>query len=350
MNERQTAVINLARFNKLVKEMTYNVCILGNASLNQFAVELMDLEEWVTSIREYAEVSQSPRYMEEIKKLGKPKLLEDYMFESQGKIPESQHNNLKKIIDYLNQFRALYQDYDKEIKGEFSPLVSMLANEEATALLDRAVKAGYLDEVYQPKAMTDPHMLKVIAYAITQIMQLPPRNTWATFEEQWHIKTENRLSAIPSSTVQIEASQPVIALYPEVDFDALFMPKDVYFTNKYGSGRIKCLFYDLRRNGYIAKETRIDEFLSMYNLGKLKERVPVNWISEQKLLCYFAYFAFSHSEKDFWVKLRACFTINGNTINSGSMKSLITNLRSRDNFLTIDPVLRRIASDYVNGR
>jgi len=350
MNVRQIAVINLAKFNKLVKELTYNVCIMGDASLNEFAMDLLEYEEWVTTIRDYAVTTQSPRYMEEIYKLGKPKLLEDYVFECRGKIPENQQRVLDKIIDYLNLLCGIYQEYDKEVKGDFNPLVSTLANKDAVALLNRAVKAGYLDEVYQPKSLTDRHMLKIIAYAIIQMLNLPPGNTWSTFEEQWHFQKDEKLVAIVSSTVQQELSQPIMALYPEVDFTPLFSPKDVYLTNKYGTDRVKALFYDLRRSGYIAKETKIDEFQSIFKLGKLKERVPVNWILEQRLLVYFAYFAFSHSEKDIWVKVRSCFRVNGNTINVGSLKSCIVNLKNKDNFLTIDPKLRKIASDYINGR
>lgn len=347
MNERQTAVLNLARFNKLVKELTYNICILGDVSLKDFAMELLDYEEWATSVLDYARKIQSPRFMEELYRLGKPKLLDDFLYESKGKIPDTEHEILSRIIEYLNDFDAIYQEYEKAAKGEFCQLVSLLANKEAMKLLDRSVKAGYLNKEYQPTAITDMYMLKIIAFAISKILQLPVRKTWATFEEQWH--DAYHLSDIPNSNIQFEASKPVMELYPEVDFNELINPKDVYLTEKYGRDRVKAMFYELKRGGYIAKETPIDEFYSIFRLGKLNERVPVDWIKEQKLLVYFCYLAFSQTNNELWVKVQACFTINEKPINKESIKSCMVYLKKRKDFLTTDVRLRKIASDYVNG-
>lgn len=46
MNDRQHAIISLAKLNKFTKMLTYNVCIKGEINMSQFATEFLEYKNW----------------------------------------------------------------------------------------------------------------------------------------------------------------------------------------------------------------------------------------------------------------------------------------------------------------
>lgn len=349
LDTRQEAVICLAKFNKFAKQIIYNVCALEELHLTDFACELFEYESWIEVVREYAMTTECSIFFESLNQLGKPKLLETYLYDNGNNLPDNYRIVLQSIIDAMNEFQDIYTSFNKKTKGKYSALVDGLDNEDVVILLKRSVKAGLLTSQYQPKGDTDIHTMKLIAFAIIDILGFTSRNSWALFERQWNLDEGHRLAPLEISDRQFKMNAHVLNLYPEVDFTKLTSPKDVYFTNKYGMARIKEMYVALKRDGYIAKETTIDDFYSIFNVGKTNTRKLISWQKEQWTLVYYAYLAFSKSERFLWMKVHACFTIKGEVINRSSLKTCIMALKRKPNYNTLDFKLRKIASDYVYG-
>ena len=140
-------------------------------------------------------------------------------------------------------------------------MVKEFANEEAAALFDRAVGAGFLTVEYQPKGDTDLYTLKFLAYAIGSILHLTTRHKWSHFEELWNISKNNKLSSLPVTEKLYKRAEKFMQLYPEVDFTKLTKPQeDLYFEASYGSHRVRDLYYELIEHGYIDSYTTPDAF------------------------------------------------------------------------------------------
>lgn len=349
MNDRQHAIISLAKLNKFTKMLTYNVCIKGEINMSQFATEFLEYKNWCYLIYKYIETTKDVRVLEEVKKLGIPTLLSNYLDESEGAIPKAHHEALSEVVVELYKFQDFYETSNNKLKGKFKSLVNFFANEEAASLFDRVVAEGYLDKYYQPTSKTDLKMLKIIAFGIGKVLNLQVRNLWCHFEEQWDLDENHKLARQVMSDVQFKKSAKLRNIFPEVDFTEIMEPKDLYFEAAYGEQRIRKLYYNLWNHGYISQETKIDQFFSIFNLGDSETRVPVEWMTNQNSLVYFVYYALKPTNRDQWAKTSACFRIEGKPLNVGSLKSAMPGLRRLKNFNTHDLVLKRIASEYVNG-
>ena len=60
-------------------------------------------------------------------------------------------------------------------------------------------------------------------------------------------------------------------------------------------------------------------------------------------------FTFSKTNKDYWVKTVACFSVNGHAPHKGSLVTGLVAMQRKPNFGTFDVELKRIASKYNNG-
>lgn len=72
-------------------------------------------------------------------------------------------------------------------------------------------------------------------------------------------------------------------------------------------------------------------------------------MKSQQHLSYFIYFTFSKTNKDYWVKTVACFSVNGHAPHKGSLVTGLVAMQRKPNFGTFDVELKRIASKYNNG-
>ena len=96
-------------------------------------------------------------------------------------------------------------------------------------------------------------------------------------------------------------------------------------------------------------DTTVEDFLSIFNLGNQTTRKPIEWMKSQQHLSYFIYFTFSKTNKDYWVKTVACFSVNGHAPHKGSLVTGLVAMQRKPNFGTFDVELKRIASKYNNG-
>lgn len=350
MKTRQEVVLNFVKFNKFAKQLIYDICILGNTKLSSYADELLSFEEWVDDVIAYANINPDPIILDKIASLGSPEMLEKYLKDGKDGIPENTYDALSKVVNAMKSLHQVCYDINQEAKGKYKYLVDEFAHEEAANLFDRAVSAGYLTAEYQPKGDTDIHTLKVLAFAIGEALHLTMRHKWSHFEEQWSIPYSNKLSSLPMSEKQIKRAEKIMKLYPEVNFSALTQPKEErYFDAAYGSSRVRELYHELHDHGYISSDTTVEDFLSIFNIGDCPTRKPIVWMKSQRHLSYFILNTLSKTNKDYWIKAQACFSINGHAPHKGSMVSGMTSLQARPDYGRFDVELKRIASKYNNG-
>lgn len=350
MVSRQESVLSLVKFNKFFKQLNYDIGVTGKIQLSQYFDEVLDFEQWVDNVVEYVFFNPDPKILDLISALGSAETLKSYVEEGKSVMAESTYEALSKIVNSIAKLQSIVDENTKAAKGKFTSLPEAFAFQDAENLFQRAVQAGFLTSDFQPKGDTDLYTLKIIGFAIGDILKFTPRHKWSHFEELWNIDYVNKLSSLPISDKQYKRAMPLMNLYPEVDFNALVKPReDLFFTAAYGMRRVRTLYKELLINRYISKDTDYDDFLSIFNLGSNKIMKPVDWINDQRHLAYFIHLTFSKTNKECWSKTHACFTINGATPNVGTMKSGLVSLQRKSSFETYDPVLKRIASEYNNG-
>ena len=210
MVTRQEAVLSFVKFNKFAKQLIYDICIGGNTKLTSYAEELLQFEQWKEDIMLYINFNPDPIIIEKIASLGSPEMLENYINDGKDTLPQNTLDALTGVVNAMNSIHDLCYNINQESKGKFRYLVDEFANEEAAALFDRAVSAGYLTAEYQPKGDTDNYTLKIIAFAIGELLHLTMRHKWSHFEEQWGINRANKLSTLPISDRQIEDRKSVV--------------------------------------------------------------------------------------------------------------------------------------------
>ena len=251
MVTRQEAVLNFVKFNKFAKQLIYDICIGGNTKLTTYADELLHFEQWKEDIMLYTSLNPDPIIIDKIAMLGSPEMLENYINDGKDTLPKTTYDTLSSVVQAMKSIHALCYDLNQESKGKFKYLVDEFAYEEAAVFFDRAVSAGYLTAEYQPKGDTDLYTLKLIAFAIGEMLHLTMRHKWSHFEEQWNIDKSNKLSSLPITEKQFKRNEKVMKLYPEVDFSELTQPNDErYFDAAYDSRRVRSLYQDLHDKGY----------------------------------------------------------------------------------------------------
>ena len=187
MVTRQEAVLSFVKFNKFAKQLIYDICIGGNTKLTTYADELLHFEQWKEDIMLYTSLNPDPIIIDKIAMLGSPEMLENYIKDGKETLPKNTYDALSGVVQAMKSIHALCFDLNQESKGKFKYLVNEFAYEEAADLFDRAVSAGYLTAEYQPKGDTDLYTLKILAFAIGEMLHLTMRHKWSHFEEQWSI-------------------------------------------------------------------------------------------------------------------------------------------------------------------
>lgn len=152
MASRQEAVLSLVKFNKFFKDLTYNICISGNAQLSTYVDELLNFEQWAYDVKECATECADPIFFSKINMLGSPEMLENYLKDGKGIIPTNNFDALFKVVNSVKELLQLVEEENEKARGEYANLVEEFAFENAAGLFDRAVKAGYLTTEYQPRA------------------------------------------------------------------------------------------------------------------------------------------------------------------------------------------------------
>ncbi len=341
---RQQIVICLERMNRFSKQLTYWVELGGEFYLPSFDADLNKFGDWAKEVRKFIVQGDCNALMERIVSFPKQDLLLQYLEDHRDPLPKEIFSSLSDYAATISALKDDVKEFKAESKGELCNLVDGLAFKEAADLLQRCVEAGLLTEEYQPMPSTTSGQLKLIAFAVSTILEFKVRKRWAYFEEQWN-HSHNKLSGVSLPIRDAEVMEVVTNLFPEVDFTPLFAPK-VYlkFDTPYNTPRIKGLYTDLKRGMYLDESTTFEQFLGIF--GKGDDRTPVNWIQEQRKLGFFIRQAFAPNNKDYWKKAVSRFRVNGELPHRGSLQSGYQALVKNNLVDAYCPELMDIANKY----
>ena len=308
---RQETVIKITKITRIVGEMKSQLDLDDEIEFEALDSSWMNIGKWAKEICLYMEQAPSPLLANLITNNEFTVPVVNYVQSHKQEIDSA----YVKVIDcYANNMQALLslcKRQEEEVKGEYKDLIEPLANEQVATLLQRAIRAGLLDEHYQPMPQTKPLQLKVIAYAVSTICKLP--STYILFEKQWKREYGKRFSTWRVPRYNTGLYETTKALYPEVDFTE-FEPThqtETFYTPQ-SEEDIAVLYRDLVKYGYIAPDTGLKTFVGIFNKKTFSK--PVEWIKTQRQLSFFVYQAFyKFNKKDLWIKGECCFSINGHT-------------------------------------
>lgn len=312
---RQETVIKIAKITRIVGEMKSQLDLDDEIEFEALDSSWTNIGIWAEEICQYIGQAPSPLLTNLIANNEFTTPVVNYVQSHRQEIDSA----YVKIMDYyaenMQSLLSLCERQEEELKGEYKYLIEPLANEQVATLLQRAIRAGLLDEYYQPEPQTKPIQLKVIAYAVSTICRFS--NTYVYFEKQWKRENGIRFNTCRVPRYNTELYDTAKALYPEVDF-AEFEP--VYKTETFYTPQdkedIKELYRDLVKYKYIAPDTEFETFAGIFD--KTKFCKPVEWMKTQRQLSFFVYQAFyKFNKKDLWVKGECCFSIKGHTPHKG---------------------------------
>lgn len=308
---RQETVIKITKITRIIGEMKSQLDLDDEIEFEALDSSWANIGKWTKEIYQYMEQAPSP-------------LLADLITNNEFTTPvvnyvQSHKQNIDstyvKVIDsYAKNMQALLslcEEQREKLKGEYKDLTGPLANEQVATLLQRAIRAGLLDEHYQPMPQTKPLQLKVIAYAISAICKLS--SPYVHFEKQWKRENGKRFSTSRVPRYNTALYDTTKALYPEVDFTE-FEPihEAKTFYTPQSEQDIRMLYHELVKYCYIAPSTTFETFAGIFDKTKFSK--PIEWIKAQRQLSYFVYLAFyKFNKKDLWIKGECCFSIDGHS-------------------------------------
>ena len=317
---RQECVIRIAKINKVFGELKYRIDIEEVPNFASFVPILLMTREWAVDIRLYVNQEPSPTLVRQIANIGYHAELEKYLIKHKADLPVTFTTALDESIKNVQSLLELCQRYQHEERGQYEDLIKPLANEQASALLQRAVDAGLLDVHFQPSSNVTPIQLRVIAFAISAMCKLP--HTYAPFEKQWENHITYRISTCNIPKRNVASLNYAMELYPEVDFKSFFEPAhniSPFYVPQDRDDIIK-LYKSLLKYGYISSETTLKTFEGIFDKTKFVK--PVVWIKEQRQLAYFIYLAFGKfNKKNLWKKGEKFFRVNGQIPHVASLSS-----------------------------
>ena len=210
---RQQAIITLAKINRQIKSLNY-LQSLGSQAISEDALpmDLDQLSTWAEQLREYWNSNQDQIFAQAIHSIGSSDSVHWILdnLDLSGDLPGVLSSYLETAQDLALEVDA----WQNQEKGKYWMLPEILATDEAAKLLTRAIDGGFLDQSYQPTEGTQLAHLKLIAYAVAKILELPVRSFWKPFCVLWG-NDDLKSAYVPRMT-----RKDIIALselYPEVD-------------------------------------------------------------------------------------------------------------------------------------
>lgn len=286
---RQETVIKITKITRIIGEMKSQLDLDDEIEFEALDPSWANIGKWTKEIYQYMEQAPSPLLADLITNNEFTTPVVNYV---QNHKQDIDSTYVKVIDSYAKNMQALLslcEEQREKSKGEYKDLTGPLANEQVTTLLQRAIRAGLLDEHYQPMPQTKPLQLKVIAYAISTICKLS--SPYVHFEKQWKRENGKRFSTSRVPRYNTALYDTTKALYPEVDFTE-FEPihEAKTFYTPQSEQDIRMLYHDLVKYGYIAPSTPFETFAGIFDKTKFSK--PIEWIKAQRQLSYFVYLAF----------------------------------------------------------
>ncbi|VDR34756.1 Uncharacterised protein [Alistipes sp. cv1] len=306
---RQEAVIKISKITRIIGELKYQLDADDEIEFEALDPDWLHIAEWTQEICRYMTQDASPQVARLIANIGFTEIVEKYVQSHRQEIEAPHAKILDDYVEGIRNLSLLCDTRSDKQKKKYADLIEPLANEQVAALLKRAVGAGLLDEHYQPTPQTKSLQLKVIAYAVSFLCQLP--SVYVLFEKQWHRENGKRISNSRIPRYDASSYEEAKALYPEVDFSKFEPIHEIEtFYVPQSEEELGIMYEDLVKYEYIAPDTTFDVFKGIFDKTKFSK--PVEWAKTQRQLAYFIDLAFSKfNRRHLWIKSQHCFRING---------------------------------------
>lgn len=294
--ERSKVVINIARINRINKNLNYLLGFKEDFTTAALDPELSCIGLWALEIQAYWRECKDPIIAEQIDNIGSSGNFYKLLLSSQ--MADDIRGAISLYVDTMKALRAEIQQHHKQSKGSYSILPDELANDEAAMFLQRAVEAGFLTEDYQPGTHTSNAQLRFLAFGIGTALHL--KHKWEPFERLWNKEKLPGIYIPSSKSVNFE---DIIMLYPEVDFSKISKKFDmnlsdeceimeptitdpVHYDSTVSISELKNVYRNLIDYKYLSDKTTLDQWL-YFSIGNGKKPdQPILWNREVKSLAY----------------------------------------------------------------
>lgn len=343
MNRQQVAVA-IAKLHHYTLLLRYWQELEPDDYVTALDSQLVHFSEWINGVADYLDREPNEKVYRMLDFVGSTDKLLHYVIRYKDSMPNDVRVSLLDYISVLNRVKEKGKTLHKQSKGnEYMWLVDGLDNERARSLLARAQKIRILDEHFQPYEEITRKQLKVLAFSVSQILNLKSRCKWLYFERQWPSE-KNHLSNLPLPSRDRKDMKMITDLYPEVDYTELFAPiKDEYFKTLLTPQQKSELYRLLLENGYITPDISDETFMEIFHPATKEVRIPVKWNQTQGQLCFFVYNMFREgNDKKLWAKTANCFSIAGHKPNTETLKTFLIIIKKKGKIENYDPKLREI--------
>ena len=340
---RQQAAIKIAKVNRFIKQMNYWSELGESIHPAACGDDIYSMSAWVKEIQAYLRTDKNFLLLADlIECVGDISVIDEYIGKRNRSMEEIMRQSLVGLSRNMKALLAECEELRKASKGCYSMLPDPLCNETAIGLLERAVKADILDKEFTPSSKANYNNLKIVAYAVSQIMQFDRKHTYCYFEAMWH----KRLSPVMLPSYRKGTCEETMELFPEVDFTPLLEDHErPVFNCPFSDERKDFLRRELAKHGYIARNTTAKQFFAIFDKDKFK--TPVNWLKEQRQLGVLAKMGLGPTNnKNLWLKTITCFTVNGKRPHKGSLSSGSHLLERTGVLESYDTVLTAICKAY----
>lgn len=347
MEFRYEVALAIATINKVSKEVCYAIEVDRKAEVKTAIESDSSYRSMAEDIIKFLKNEQDSILYEQLICLPNSKPILKYATGLKSDTMLILHlSDLATAIDML-------QKYAYELRRENSPypdLEPFLANDETAELLKRAVNAGILTEDYQPKKNIKMYQLKLIALAIIEIQGFKTRDRWCHFDEQWKLGT----AVLARTKIPLSKGNDlyrITKLYPEVDFYKLLSATEkieLFNTHFSENGAVE-LCKALKKHDFLDKKTNEDTFLAIMGLRSIPPH-QVNWVGSFDSLVYFCREAFSDLTPNMLQLTARWFTLDGNDINHGTLKTKSSRVARMPEKYGFIPLLSTLISKAVTKR
>ena len=208
--KRSKIVINIARINRINKNLNYLLGFKEDFITAALDPELSCIGLWALEIQSYWREFKDPIIAEQIDNIGSSGNF--YKLLQSSQMADDVREAISLYVDTMKALRAEIQQHHKHSKGSYSMLPDELANDEAAMLLQRAIEARLLREDYQPREHTSKAQLRFLAYGVGTALRL--RRKWKPFETLWNIES---LPGVYLPITKSASIEDIISLYPVLE-------------------------------------------------------------------------------------------------------------------------------------
>lgn len=345
MEFRYEVALAIATISKVSKEVCYAININNEAEVKNAIESKTSFRSMAEDIIHFIKDEQDSLLYEQLICLPNPKPILKYISYVKSNTLLVLH-----LSDLANSLEML-QTFGYELRKKHSPypkLEPFLANDETAELLGRAVKAGILDEDYQPRKSIKLYQLRLIAIAIIEIQGFKTRDKWCHFNEQWKLD-EGLLARTKIPLSKGNEIYRITKLYPEVDFYGILSPNikpsELFRTKFSVEGAIE-LCKSLKKHDFLSKRVSEESFLAIMGLMSIPPSA-IDWIGSFDSLVFFIREAFGDLNPNMLYLTARWFTLDGNDINHGTMKTKSSRIARMPEKYGFIPLLSALISKAI---